>query len=98
MLSSFANIFEILLPRKSKETPKITSNGGGYLDPESVIRHSSAAGDTSVKVYFNGLWYAAPDPRNKSAVQGCESSYLVGGFISYKTYKVCADSLPKADW
>ena len=76
------------------KTRKIVASSEGYLDPDSVKSCVSDTGNTLVKVYSNGLWDCAPDPRNERAVQGCEDSYNNGYFVRYKTYRVDRNSLP----
>jgi hypothetical protein len=65
---------------------------GRYLNVQRVDANAAQSG-THVRIYSNGVREVAPDPRDKSAVDGCRETYGAGYFIRWRETAVPADKL-----
>ncbi len=57
-----------------------------YLNPVEIPKISIENGDIKVRIYYNGIYYVAPDPLDKN--NGIEDQYNQGYYISYKDYYI----------
>ncbi len=61
---------------------------GNYMNPEIVEYISYPRYPLSVKCFFNGLWWACPDPKDLKLVDEITRNYEEGSWITYDTYYI----------
>ena len=64
---------------------------GRYLNYDLIKANHNSSNPITVKCYFNGLYYACPDPKDKKTCQSVEQSYNQGIFITTSYYKISQD-------
>lgn len=79
-----------MLYSHSLTTPRVMSKKSEYLSYEKIKKHATTGNsDTvTVKCYFNGLYWACPNPKDERRSKGMEDSYNQGYFIMCETIKI----------
>ena len=66
----------------------------GYFQKDDIIAESKEDGDKTIvcKVYFNGLYYTCPDPKDLHSCESIHDAYLNGMHITVDEYEISEES------